>query len=1151
VHITELRLHGFKSFVDPARAPITEGLTGVVGPNGCGKSNLLEAVRWVMGATSAKSMRAGDMEDVIFAGSAGRPAREFAEVVVVLSDASGRAPAPFHTDDTLEISRRIRRGMGSTYRINGKEVRAKDVQLLFADAATGANSPALVRQGQVSELIAAKPANRRRILEDAAGVAGLHARRHDADLKLNAAETNLTRLDEVLAEIEGQAASLKKQARQAERYRGLAQTLRETEALLLYRRWTEARERAAEAEERLRDSERASADAAAKVSAAARAAESAQDALAPLREEETVATAVLRQLEGVRVGLERDIAEADAAVARCDEDKARADAETARIDALKHDAEAALARLNGEASQLGAADAEAERAALAAAQAAETQAQAARAHAEAALDALNAAAAAAQARARAAADAAIAAKARLQRLEERMRALEAQRAALPAADGFDAGIGDAMVMLQAAKAAHEDARAALNAAETAVEAALSEESAALAPYREAEARVRDLDAEIRALAKLSPEATSEFPPALAALRVTRGYERALAAALGDDLDAALDARAPTHWGGAELPALRLPDGAEPLAKKVKAPGALEARLALVGVVEAEQGARLAKQLAPGMRLVSRAGDLWRWDGFVRRAEAPLPAAARLEQQERLAEARVELEAAQAGLQATKAIHDAKQTERLAAETEVRARRAEAPTRASAEAEAARALERLEAERTRAAERATDLGGQLEALGAELSEARDALTDADAALAAANAEMHDEAALAQARAVTEDARRDAAEASGHAQGLARERAQREARRKAVAAEQAQWGARLKDAGARLEALATELAAIAVRRKAAEAAPGAAREKLARLLDDAESAEARRKAAGDRVAEAEAAARVAAETVRALDQAHASARELRAGAEVQAQAAEARVADIEAHAREQTGVAPDGLVELTGGLASGPLASGPLPDLERRFERLKAERDAAGPVNLRAEEELADAQARIEELTREKDDVVAAVAKLRRAIASLNNEGRARLLKAFEQVDAHFAQLFATLFEGGQANLKLTESDDPLEAGLEIFAQPPGKRLSALSLLSGGEQALTATALIFAVFLANPAPLCVLDEVDAPLDDANVDRFCRMLEAMKGLTTTRFMVITHNPVTMARMDRLYGVTMPEQGSSQLVSVDLGAAKKLAAE
>src|SRR5262245_22670720 len=329
-----------------------------------------------MGATSAKSMRASDMEDVIFAGSAGRPAREFAEVTLLLTEARGRAPAPFQNEDLLEVTRRIRRGLGSTYRINGKEVRAKDVQLLFADASTGANSPALVRQGQVSELIAAKPENRRRILEDAAGIAGLHARRHEADLKLKAAETNLTRLDEILAEIEGQAQSLKKQARQAERYRGLAQTLRETEALLLHRRWSEAREREAEAQGLRREAERAVAHAAGEASAAERAAEGAREALGPLREEETIAAAVLRRLEGVRVGLERDLADAEAAVARCDADAARARGEAERLEALKRDAEAALARLTQEADALGPADKDKAQAAIAAAQEAERKAAA-------------------------------------------------------------------------------------------------------------------------------------------------------------------------------------------------------------------------------------------------------------------------------------------------------------------------------------------------------------------------------------------------------------------------------------------------------------------------------------------------------------------------------------------------------------------------------------------------------------------------------------------------------------------------------------------------------------------------------------------------------------------------------------------------------
>jgi chromosome segregation protein len=819
------------------------------------------------------------------------------------------------------------------------------------------------------------------------------------------------------------------------------------------------------------------------------------------------------------------------------------------LSALITDAQASLKRLSEEAVALGGRDDKGERAQLAAAQQAETRAQAERAHAEAALEAQAASLAAAQARIKALSEAATGADARHRRLEERARALEAQRAALPKQAALDQAVSAADAKLAAARAQALEARAALEAQEKALEEAARAEAAGLSALRDAEAKARTLEAEVRALSQVAPEAASEFAPIIGAIDVKRGFERAIAAALGDDLDAALDEAAPVHWRGAQMPATKPPAGAEPLARFVKAPSELAARLAITGVVAAKDGDRLALQLEPGVRLVSPEGDLWRWDGFVRRAAAPLPAAARLEQRARLAEARNECEQALAQLATAKSEHDGGRAARQNAEQQARELRAHAPEFAAAEAEAERTHERLQAEGARLMERRGDLDAQLQALKLELNEARLALDAAADAVKVAPAS--DEGALVATRARADEARRVAAEASVALQAIVRERTQRQARAEAIARETEAWRTRRDNAKTQLDALTRELEAIAKRRRTAEAAPVEARAKLAALMEEAQAAETRRQSASDKVAEAEAAARQAGEAARAIEEAHASAREKRAGALAQAEAAQARVADIEAHAREQTGVGPDQLMALAGSLANAPLAQAALPEIERCFERLKSERDAAGPVNLRAEEELTEVLTRIKDLTREKEDVAQAVAKLRRAIGALNAEGRERLLKAFEQVDAHFAQLFATLFEGGQANLKLTESEDPLEAGLEIFAQPPGKRLTTLSLLSGGEQALTATALIFAVFLANPAPLCVLDEVDAPLDDANVDRFCRLLEEMKRLTTTRFLVITHNPVTMARMDRLYGVTMPEQGTSQLVSVDLGVAQKLAAE
>ncbi|MBI1187969.1 MAG: AAA family ATPase [Alphaproteobacteria bacterium] len=1145
--IAELRLSGFKSFVDHVRAPIEPGLTGVVGPNGCGKSNLLEAVRWAMGSTSAKSMRADDMDSVIFSGSAARPAREHAEVTLVLKDALGRAPGALGKDDTLEISRRIRRGLGSTYRINGKDVRAKDVQLLFADASTGANSPALVRQGQVSELIAAKPENRRRILEEAAGIAGLHARRHEADLKLRAAEANLARLDEVVAEIDAQLASLKKQARQAERYRGLAAAIRETEALLLHRRWMEARAAVAAVDGDHRAAERLVAEAATHAAAAAQAAEAARERLPPLREEEAIAGAVLRRLEGVRVGHERDLRDAEERRARAEADLVRLNDDSQRLIALKEDCDAAAARLEAERAALPGEDTFAEDLNAADAEAGAREAE--RADAETRLEALAAENAARLARARALSETADAARARLARLAERRAAAQSALAALPNEETFAPAIAAARDAADAAQRASAAARAALAKAETALKTSEAEDEAAWSAARAADAAFDELNAEVRALERLAPPPSGKaFPPVLGEIQVADGYERALAAALGDDLEASRKMGAPLRWTGAAAPEIDWPAGVHPLTDHVEAPRELAARLALIGVVDADAGHALQKSLQPGARLVSLAGDLWRWDGFVRAAAAPAPAAARLEQRNRLRAARKELSAASDRADRAKAAADAARAKRRAAEETARSARQAAPLLAQKAGDAARAHDAALAEAARSVEQRVALSTQRAELEAEYAAA-----EADAAFAAAavaGAPEAGEDALAAARAVVAETRTRAADARAAHAGLARERDARVARRAAIDAELQQWRTRRDAAAQRIDAVEIELDRVRAQRDDAVHAPDAARAALAGLLDEQRAAEARRTRAADAVAEAERVAREADAAVRSAERAHAEARETRAAADARLAGARERLADSETQAREIAGRAPDDLAGAAGNLISSALATGPISDVERKLDRLRAERDSAGPVNLRAHEEMQEAQARLDTLNTEKEDVAAGVTKLRRAIGQLNAEGRARLLAAFETVNENFAKLFTALFEGGQAKLTLTENDDPLAAGLEIMAQPPGKKLTTLSLMSGGEQALTATALIFAVFLANPAPICVLDEVDAPLDDANVDRYCRMLDEMKKLTATRFLVITHNPVTMARVDRLYGVTMAEPGLSQLVSVDLGRAKALAA-
>jgi len=404
-------------------------------------------------------------------------------------------------------------------------------------------------------------------------------------------------------------------------------------------------------------------------------------------------------------------------------------------------------------------------------------------------------------------------------------------------------------------------------------------------------------------------------------------------------------------------------------------------------------------------------------------------------------------------------------------------------------------------------------------------------------------------LAAARAASADAREAAAAARAALDVETREHVGRANRLAALTADHADWTRRAAQAASRIEQLDRERAKSQAELDGARDAPVELEARQVKLLDELALAEARRSKASNALAIAETAKSDAERTAREADTRAGAARERRAAGAAKLEAASERLTETAARLREACGVEPEALARTLAEEGRSPGSD--LDSAERRLAQMERDRDAIGAVNLRAEDEAVEHTERLNRLLAERADLAGAVGKLRRGIETLNGEGRERLLAAFEVINGHFQSLFLALFGGGQAELRLVESDDPLEAGLEIFACPPGKRLATMSLMSGGEQALTATALIFGVFLANPAPVCVLDEVDAPLDDANVDRFCNLLHEMRRRTATRFIAITHNPVTMARMDRLFGVTMPERGVSQLVSVDLRQAETMAAE
>ncbi|MEL6707306.1 MAG: chromosome segregation protein SMC [Pseudomonadota bacterium] len=1140
MQISRLKLSGFKSFVEPAELRIEPGLTGVVGPNGCGKSNVLEAIRWVMGETSAKSMRSGGMEDVIFAGTSTRPERAFAEVVLHAEDDEG---------EELIVTRRIERGAGSAYRLNGQDVRAKDVALTFADAATGAHSPALVSQGKIAQVIAAKPAARRQMLEEAAGIAGLHVRRKDAESKLRSTEANLARLEDLMAGLDSQMASLKRQAKQAERYTKLTDQINGYEARVLFARWREAaaaakeaREAAQGAEARVAESQKAAAAAQKEQAAIAEQLSEAREELADRRDDASA--------HGHRMAaLSEKLEAAEARLADLKRQRERLEQDRVAADRLTGDAVQALAKLETElaASKTNVAEAETKRPDI---EARSEKAERASRAAEIALAKATADQAGVEAEWRVAEAAINQAQSRLERLERDEERIIATRAELEGGEEAEQAVIDAheaadeaaseVARLRAKLEGDQARKADLQTARDEAANALATARAELAGIeREYTALVRDREARAK-----SAKNREGRPAALDKVSVAPGYERALAAVLGRDakspLGAALDASDGRFWTGSAAPT---PVSDSLLSRITDCPEELRARLALVHVADADDG----RALGPGEWLVTRGGHLRRWDGFVARGEGSAEAA-RLEAANRLAELEKQLPPLREAAETAASAETSAREELSELQRDLVAQERGVAAAIEIERSALRALDAAEAAKERLAARLEELAEAAGDLTEQLTSARAELTTAQDQRAALPAPDVGRATLEAAQAKNEAARSSVqatlAELAAHDQSLAVSRE----RLAAQQADYANWQSRSSEAeqrvaqaGRRLEEIEEESAIIAAKPAAlmAEIEQGdQVRARLTQELTEAQKV----------LEECEAKGRAANDALTATNEALAVARESRAALATRAENEEARRSEMARTSGERFQCPPPLLCEKFG-FEEDAITRAEAESEE--LDRLIASRERIGPVNLVAADELA----RIEEEhgtnATEQAELTEAVARLRGSIGNLNREGRERLRAAFEEVNTHFQELYPRLFQGGQAHLALIDSDDPLEAGLEIFAQPPGKRLQSLSLLSGGEQALTATALIFALFLTNPAPICVLDEVDAPLDDANVERFCDLLDSMVRTTQTRYLIVTHNAVTMSRMHRLFGVTMAEKGVSRLVSVDLGEAELMAAE
>ena len=1148
VQFTKLRLSGFKSFLHPTEIEIGPGKTGVVGPNGCGKSNLLEALSWVMGENSAKRMRGSGMEDVIFNGTNNKAARSSAEVTVWLDNSDKTAPPPYHDTEELEITRYIERGSGSDYKINGKSVRAKDVQLLFADLVSGANSPALVSQGRITGIIQAKPKDRRRILEDAAGITGLHARRHESELKLKATENNLERLADVITTQETHLNGLKKQARLASRYRNLSHHIKKAEANLYAYKWHDIAHQEKASKHDFDEIEAVIREQMSLITTLTTKHTEAAALIPDLRQEEAKAAAILQRLLIEQENQEQAIQRQLEAIERAKNALTTAQNEYEREEGYAQESQTKIKTLLSEKTEISSSN-ETDQEEINRLQTELDTLKKQADETQASYHELNQAIITNDAAVNGLQNQKVALEGQIANLveekkkyEERLEQIKAQQQQQTLFDGLKADIESGEKEIQALK----EQRDLLEEQKTTQEKCLQEQREIVSEKQSDFARVT---AEYDALTEIVQSGNDEnHPPLLDQIKVEDGYERALAAALGEGLSYPLIEEALIYWSklGEKAIDQPLPTSVTSILNYVTAPEKLNRALSQIGLVESLDAISdtLKTELKAGQILVSDKGDVLRWDGLIIKADAPSSSAIKLQQKNRLADLTITVTKAES----TVTVEKQKQEQKIESLDKLK--------------------KSLEENRANLSEKEKIIKSQRDRLGSlqdEYHALKNDLTSITTSLGRIEEDFEktneqlthvkDSLKLKQGNAHKGEERDRLKETLNSLTSTLNQKqitlseSLRNKDRKAMRLEQIEREIQTlqeakKTTEQRLTSLQTRIEASRndynnlVNTQESVNLDGNNADSLEQKILSASKA---RNDKAETLGEAEQIVQTLALELREKEIALSSSKEKRAALQVTYTNCRQKISELNDAIQENFEMNAQQMISEFE-IDENNLRTQSLEAYTNRLARLKNERDTMGAVNLRAELEAEEVETEINRFKTEEEELTSAIAKLRSAISRINKEARERLVEAFGKVDAHFRTLFSDLFGGGKAYLQLTDDEDPLDAGLEIFAQPPGKKLQNLTLLSGGEQTLTSIALVFAMFLTNPSPICVLDEIDAALDDANVDRVCNALDRMAAKGNTRFLVISHHRMSVARMDRLYGVTMAQRGISQLVSVDL---------
>lgn len=1134
-----IRISGFKSFLESTEIPIDNGLTGIVGPNGCGKSNIVEAMKWVMGENSARQMRGDGMDDIIFSGTNERPARNFAEVSIKLDNTEKKAPSNFNHFDEIEISRKIEREKGSVYRVNGKQVRSRDIQLIFADNGTGARSSGIVSQGRISQIIDSSPENRRVILEEAANIKGLHSRRHEAELKLNGATDNLSRLLDIEQTYNEQLVELEKQARKAARYRSVGERLRKAESTLfiklLHSSETELKNFKKEFEIATDDVNKAQLD----VSKSTKSKLAAFDKIPELKKIEAEKAAFLQSLNINKIRLEEEKSSANKTLDNISNQISQIEIDIEREEEIKEDSKKTLLNLVDEEKKL-ITESKAFEGKIDQAISLVKELKKKSDEADQDLSSINSKIYSINSNNENI-------EKRITDLKEKIKKSEFQIPQFNILEEQKSFKENKVKIIEGKKLLEEKNKLLLTKKNEyeAIKNILNDLNKA---KTEADYKVNITKAELNSLSSLLGHDTSNKETLENSIDSFASLEKSIGSILGETLLAPvlsnLDTPKNTPFWRKNLRGVietKLPDGVKPIIKNIKNNSILDLALLGVGVVDNEEIAfKLQNKLSFGQALTTVEGGLWRWDGFVQPPEVQNSYSERLQKIAKLRSLEKkfpDLENKQKNIQnninKNETYINVIEKNILELENEI--------------------YDLIE-EKNNLNLLNTKIESKISSSTILIKEHQNIIDLSNKELNSLNKELINSSNLPlllteelKIRNIADQCRNSLTDAMAAEQQVRNHESFQSRNLLQIKNQKTNWEKREDEAIARLLTLQNRQKNLSEEKQKLMNLPDNFKKREDELNLEINKALLVRNKAADNLVEAETNLNELEKLEKLSEQKVSLLREEMIKIEAKLNLSKAQVKNIEDRVWEKLRIKNDQLYEIAN-LDKNDEIDISIDALEKTVQRLINERDSIGAVNLRAEEEMNEMRDKIKTMSDERIDLEQAIDKLKTGIFELNKEGRQRLKESFEEVNKNFKNLFQKLFGGGSAELKLVGNEDPLHAGLEVLASPPGKKMQLLSLLSGGEQALTAISLIFSVFLCNPAPICILDEVDAPLDDSNVGRFCNLLEKIVEETDTYFMVVTHHRLTMAKMDRLFGVTMEQKGISRLVAVNLEQANRI---